>query len=143
VPNAAARLQAWAEAHGCAQGQWLGYQWDNPELSSLARAQYFVAVEAPGAIASGEVGCVDFPPMRVAEVEVRGDLWLEISALRFLYGSWLPHSGCEPDDHPCFEAWFGRPFAHGLEHFELRVQLPVVRGGGRTRASRSHHRRLS
>jgi len=25
-----------------------------------------------------------------------------------------------------FEAWNGRPFAHGMEHFELRVQLAVV-----------------
>jgi hypothetical protein len=25
-----------------------------------------------------------------------------------------------------FEAWNGRPFAHGMEHFELRAQLPIV-----------------
>jgi hypothetical protein len=25
-----------------------------------------------------------------------------------------------------FEAFKGRPFAHGTEHFELRAQLPIV-----------------
>ncbi len=31
----------------------------------------------------------------------------------------------EPDDQPALEAWAGRPFAHGFEHFELSCQLPV------------------
>jgi AraC family transcriptional regulator len=43
-----------------------------------------------------------------------------------LYRSWLPRSGYVPDHQPMFEAWNGEPFAHGLEHFELRVQLAVV-----------------
>ena len=28
---------------------------------------------------------------------------------------------------PAFEAWIGRPFAHGDRHFELACQLPVTR----------------
>jgi hypothetical protein len=31
-----------------------------------------------------------------------------------------------PDDQPGFEAWNGEPFAHGLEHFDLRMQVAVV-----------------
>jgi AraC family transcriptional regulator len=65
--------------------------------------------------------------MRVAEIEIAGTIDPELRALEWLYTTWLPHSGCVPDDQPCFEAWNGEPFAHGNEHFELRVQLPVVR----------------
>jgi hypothetical protein len=32
-----------------------------------------------------------------------------------------------PDDQPSFDAWRGRPFAHGREYFELAAQLPVRR----------------
>lgn len=32
VPRAAERMTAWAEARGLADGQWLGYMWDDPEL---------------------------------------------------------------------------------------------------------------
>jgi hypothetical protein len=32
-----------------------------------------------------------------------------------------------PDDQPAFEAFLGRPFAHGTEYFELHAQLPVRR----------------
>ncbi len=28
----------------------------------------------------------------------------------------------------CFEAWIGRPYAHGTEHFALHAQLPVRQG---------------
>jgi AraC family transcriptional regulator len=37
VPEAIARLMAWAEARGLADGQWLGYQWDDPETRRSCR----------------------------------------------------------------------------------------------------------
>ena len=51
----------------------------------------------------------------------------EMRAIDWLFKTWLPSSGHVPTDQPCFEAWIGRPFEHGLTHFELYVQMPVVR----------------
>ena len=127
VANATRRLITCAERHSLADGQWLGYQWDNPEITSLEDCQYHVAVEAERFVASGEVGRFRFPAMIVAQVEVRGGIDLELRALQWLYGTWLPRSGYVPDDQPGFEAWIGRPFAHGTEHFELYAQLPIKR----------------
>ncbi len=128
VPHAVERLVAWAERHGLAGGQWLGYQWENPELVALEDCQYHVAVEAERFTASGEIGRFRFKPMTVAQVEIFGGIDLEIRALHWIYGVWLPRSGYVPDDQPGFEAWIGRPFAHGMEKFHLHVQLPVRRG---------------
>jgi AraC family transcriptional regulator len=127
VIEAAERLVAWAEARGLADAQWLGYMWDDPEIVAVEDTRYDVAVEVTGAgiQPEGEVGVFDFPPMRVAQVAVRGGIDLEMRALDWLYGTWLPASGTEPDDQPCYEAWMGRPFAHGFEYFELFVQLPL------------------
>jgi AraC family transcriptional regulator len=122
------RLVAWAERHGLADGQWLGYQWDNPEITSLEDCRYHVAVEAERFVPRGEVGRFRFPPMTVAEVELRGGIDLVLRALQWLFGAWLPRSRFVPDDHPCFEAWIGRPFAHGMDHFEIHAQLPIRRG---------------
>ncbi len=128
VVEASERLVAWAEREGVADRPWYGYMWDDPEVVELADCRYDVAVEAQGVAPEGEVGRYAFPAMRVAEVTIRGGIELEMRALDWLFGTWLPTSGYVPDDQPCFEAWIGRPFAHGLEHFELRVQLPVRRG---------------
>ncbi len=127
VIDAVRTLIAWAERNNLADGQWLGYQWDDPEVTSLEDCRYYVAVEAERFTPKGEVGRSHLPPMTVAQVTLRGDLDLELRALRWLYGSWLPRSGYVPDDQPCFEAWIGRPFAHGLEYFELLIQLPIRR----------------
>jgi AraC family transcriptional regulator len=127
VVRATERLMAWAERHGFANRQWLGYQWDNPEITSLEDCQYYVAVEAERFTPKGEIGRFHFPPMVVAVVEIRGGLDLELRALQWLYGAWLPRSGFVPDDHPGFEAWCGRPFAHGADYFEIDIQLPLRR----------------
>lgn len=127
VQAAAGRLLAWATARGLADGQWLGYMWDEPEIVALADCRYDVAVVVEhGVEPTGEIGRYDFPPMRVAEVVLSGDLTLEARAFDWLYRTWLPGSGYVPDDQPAFEAWAGRPFAHGDAHFELACQLPVV-----------------
>ena len=47
VPQAVARLLAWAEARGLAGGQWLGYQWDDPEIVALDKCRYDMGVEVP------------------------------------------------------------------------------------------------
>lgn len=123
------RLMEWAERNGCSDGQWLGYQWENPEVTPLEQCRYHAAVECEKVVARGEVGKYRFPAMTVAQVEVKGDINLELRALYWLYGVWLPQSGYVPADQPGFEAWIGKPFAHGMEKFELNVQLPIRREG--------------
>lgn len=122
------RLMSWAETRGFSGNQWLGYQWENPELVPLEQCRYHAAVEADNFTPSGEIGRYRFPPMLVAQVEVKGDIHLVLRALQWLYGSWLPRSGYVPADQPGFEAWIGKPFAHGLTQFAIHIQLPIKRG---------------
>jgi AraC family transcriptional regulator len=127
VVRAVKRLLAWAESRNLADGQWLGYQWEDPEIVPLDKCRYDVGLEVPATTnANGEVSINTFPPCLIAEVDIAGSIDLELRALDWLYRTWLPSSGYAPAHQPGFEAWNGRPFAHGMEHFELRLQLPVV-----------------
>lgn len=128
VASAINQLMQWAERHGLADGQWLGYMWDNPEITAHQNCRYDIGLEAPKLTPRGEVSRIEFPAMQVAEIEIRGGIDLELRALDWLFGTWLPTSGFVPSEQPSFEAWIGRPFAHGTEWFEIFVQLPVVRG---------------
>lgn len=128
VLRAAKRLMAWADRHGLSDGQWLGYQWENPEITALKDCGYYIAVEAERFTPRGEIGRYRFPPMTVAQIEIRGGIDRELRALQWYYGSWLPRSRYVPDDQPGFEAFIGRPFGHGMEYFELYAQMPVKRG---------------
>lgn len=128
VRDAAERLMRWADARGISDGQWLGYMWDDPEIVALEKCRCDVGLEVSEVARGGEVGRIEFPAMQVAEVEVRGGIDLEMRALDWLFGTWRPPSGFVPTEQACFEAWIGRPFAHGTEHFELLLQIPVQRG---------------
>jgi AraC family transcriptional regulator len=87
VIKAIDRLMTWAERRGCADSQWLGYQWDNPEVTSLKHCRYYVAVVTEDFAPKGEIGRYQFPPMAIGEVEIRGDINLELRALQWFYGS--------------------------------------------------------
>jgi AraC family transcriptional regulator len=128
VVQAVKRLLAWAEARGLADGQWLGYQWEDPEIVPLEKCRYDVGVvvSAVPSGGQGEVSFTEFAPMLVAEIDIKGTIEVELRALGWLYRTWLPGSGYAPAHQPAFEAWNGRPFAHGMEHFEIRIQLPVI-----------------
>lgn len=127
VAQAADRLVAWAKQHGLEGGQWLGYQWEDPEIVPLEHCRYDVGLEIPADVGvGGDISVTTFPAMRVAELEIAGSVDLELRALDWLYKTWLPRSGFAPDHQPVFEAWNGLPFAHGYEHFELRIHLAVV-----------------
>ena len=125
VQAACERLLSWAMERELADGQWLGYMWEEPEIVAAANCRYDVALVVDDVEPTGDVGRFEFPPMRVAEVAVRGDLALEARAIDWLYKTWLPRSGYVPDDQPAFESWIGRPYAHGGEYFEIACQLPV------------------
>ena len=127
VEHAAERMVQWAEARGLAEGQWLGYMWDDPEIVALERCRYDVGLVVSEMTPEGEIGRIEFPAMQLAEVEVRGGIDLEMRALDWLFGTWLPASGFVPTDQPCFEAWLGRPFAQGKQRFELLLQIPIER----------------
>ena len=127
VDGASERLVAWAEARGLADGQWLGYMWDDPEIVAHDDCRYDVGLEVPDVTPDGEVGRFEFPAMTVAQIEVRGPIDLEQRAIDYMFRTWMPTEGYVPTDQPNFEAWIGRPFAHGFEHFEILAQFPVVR----------------
>ena len=87
----------------------------------------FTRVEVPQPFrADGEVGCVELAPMKVAQVEVRGGVDLEVRAIDWFYGTWLPSSRFVPDDQTSFEAFRGLPFSHGDDYFELDAEFPLV-----------------
>jgi AraC family transcriptional regulator len=131
VAAACARLVAWAKQRGLAGGQWLGYQWEDPEIVPLELCRYDVGLEIPATAAvDGDVSVTTFPAMTVAELDILGPIELELRALDWIYTTWLPQSGYVPAHQPGFEAWNGEPFAHGFTHFDIRVQIAVVDAAG-------------
>ncbi|MFY0449427.1 GyrI-like domain-containing protein [Xanthomonas codiaei] len=114
---------AWARDAGVAHHQWLGYLWDQPRLACTGDCRYDVAVEVTHGRPYGDIGLFRFPPMKVAEVVIRGDLQLEARAFTWLRTVWLPASGYLPADLPAFEAWLGLRTHTGTITSSLRASF--------------------
>jgi AraC family transcriptional regulator len=128
VVRAIERLVAWAEARDLADGQWLGYSWDDPEIVPLEKCRYDVGLEVPERTAAQDgVSMLDLPPLVMACVPIRGGVDLELRALDWIYGTWFPASGYVPAHQPSFEAWNGRPFADGFELFDIRIEIAITK----------------
>ncbi len=127
VFQAAKRFVTWAEDRGLADGQWLGYMWDDPEIVDPKDCRYDLGLVVDSIEPEGEIGAIEFPPMTVAQVELRGSIQDALRVLDWIFRTWLPNSRYVPADHPFFESMIGRPFQHGEEYFEIDVQIPVKR----------------
>lgn len=123
-----ARMTQWANDRGIADGEWLGIQWDDPEVVALEDCRYDVAVVVPADVRIGEgVSETTLPDMRIAEVAMAGDVEMELRAIDWLYRTWLPRSGYLPAELPGMEAWDGAPAAEADGTFRLRIVLPLQR----------------
>lgn len=83
---------------------------DDPNVTDPEKQRMSVAVNVPaGTKTDGEFGSMEIAAGNyvVARFELTSADFTE--AWNWLYGSWLPSSGYQPDDGPCFEMYAGQP----------------------------------
>lgn len=128
IGRAFERLYAWAGARAGFDPETpsFGIYYDDPESVPRhdLRSHAGLALDA-GEIAGDGIQVVELPTMRCASVVHQGDYATLEVAYRFLYRDWLPASGCEPDDHPCFEAYLNNPRECPPSRWRTRIYLPI------------------
>lgn len=96
---------------------------DNAEITAENRLRISVSlVVPPQTEVSGEVGKMTIEPGRyaVSRFRLSGSGFQE--AWSWIYGTWLPQSGYQPDDRPCFERYPEEP-KDGI--FTVDICVPV------------------
>jgi AraC family transcriptional regulator len=99
---------------------------DDPNVTDQSRLRTSVCISVPpGTAGSGEVGTMVVPGGRYACGHC------EITAAEFgpawnaLCGGWLPDSGYQPDDRPCFELCLNDPAQHPAHKHLVDLCIPV------------------
>ncbi len=95
---------------------------DSPEITEAAKLRLDVAVTVPeDTPVSGVIGkqVLGGGTYAVTRVKIRPEQYME--AWDSLMGDWLPGSGCQPDDRPCFEIMLNDPSTdpEGLHYVEI------------------------
>ena len=122
------RLMRWAGPRGYFPGGLgIGISWDNPTITPPERCRYDACVTVPDDVkGEGEVGVQTIPGGLYAVYHVRintdefGRVWNE------LMGEWLPQSGYQCDDRPCYEICRNNVETDPEHKWEVDVCCPIT-----------------
>lgn len=123
------RLMAWAGPRGLIrmpETKMLMVYYDDPELTDDSRLRTDVCITVPeGTETSGEVGSTIIPTgsYAVGRFEISPDRYQE--AWNVMYGTWLPESGYQPAEGPCYENMLNDPstYPEGKHIFEICIPV--------------------
>jgi len=129
VGEAFEKLMRWAGPRGLVQfpkTQMLGVYHDDPEITDSSRLRSSACITVPeGTEVEGEIGTMEVPGGKYAvarfelSAEQFGEAWDEVM------GKWLPESGYQPDDRPCYEVYLNDPKTHPQGKFIVDLCVPV------------------
>jgi AraC family transcriptional regulator len=123
------KLMQWAGPRGFLGGpdtQILAVYHDNPDVTDESKLRTSVCVSVPADTqAEGEIGRMSVPGGKyaVARFELM-DTEYE-AAWNHVMGEWLPQSGYQPDDRPCFERFLNNPEEHPQGKCIVDICVPV------------------
>jgi len=128
IGRAFEQAYAWCAARGLLgpESRSIGIYYDDarsvPREALRADAGIVVADDAE---VQGEARPVDVPAMLCASVLHKGPYAELERPYEFLYRTWLPKSGREPADHPCFEEYLNDPRELPPSEWLTRIYLPL------------------
>jgi AraC family transcriptional regulator len=123
------RIFAWAVGRGLIgpQTRSIGVYYDDPDAVPVAslRADAGLSV-APDVTVDGDLRVVEVPGGRHAVLHHKGPYAELNKAYRWLYREWLPKSGEQCADRPCFEEYLNNPRTLPPEEWLTDICLPLA-----------------
>lgn len=99
---------------------------DNPDITEDDKQRISVCVSVPAdTVTDGEIGKMTIPAGKyaIAHFEISPDRYGD--AWNAVYGGWMPESGYQPDDRPCFELYLNDPKQHPEGKHVVDIYAPV------------------
>jgi AraC family transcriptional regulator len=112
IARAFERVGAYAGAHGLVGPvtDFIGIYFDDPQTVPTAQLRSFAGISVDETVdGEGEFQIMQIPSGPVATLLFKGPYPELEQVYQHLYREWLPASGREPADHPCFERYLNSP----------------------------------
>ena len=123
------RLNAWAAGQGLAvaQSRSFGIYYDDPQSQPLAALRADACIEVPADLAlEAPLRRLQTPGGRCAVLEFVGPYAELDQAYQWLFSQWLPHSGEQPGDAPCFEEYLNDPRSVPPAQLRTAICIPLA-----------------
>lgn len=122
------RICSWAGSRGllAPETKLIAVYHDNPDVTDEGKLRVSICLTVPGdAKVDSEIGKmkIEGGAYAVAHFEINPDEYE--TAWNWVYGTWLPGSGYQPDDRPCFELYGPDPKEHPQGKHIVDICVPV------------------
>jgi len=129
IPQLWERFGRWLEAHGFhPPGRTtIGVTYDDPTVTAPEKYRYDACVVVPPDFQPDRlVNVMDIPGGTYAIAPFEGTARDILPVWMRVFAAWLPGSGYQPDDRPCYELYRGDPMVDGKARvFRCDLCLPV------------------
>lgn len=104
----------------------IGISFDNPCVTPADKCRYYACLNVDeGVIPPKGFGIIDLPAGQHAVSRYVGNGNNMAQAWNELYGLWLPTSGFEPEDSPCYDIYYETPEQNKEGNFVMDLCVPV------------------
>lgn len=128
IGQAFSRLARWAGPRGLTQenAHMLAIYHDNPDVTPVEKLRADACITVPeGTKVNRDIGLATLPGGTYAAAYVEIDDTQYGEAWNRLFSDWLPESGYQPDDRPCYELYLNDPRTHPQNKHILEICEPV------------------
>jgi len=123
-----AKLAAWAGQRGLfgPATRFLGISWDDPQITPADKLRYDAAITIGRPVEpEGEIGVTEIAGGEYATLLHKGPYETLGRSYQALLGGWLPASGRELRDVPCFELYLNSPQTARPEELLTLIHAPI------------------
>lgn len=106
--------------------KFISVYYDNPDITDEDKLRLDVCLSVPSdTVVNPPFGKMTMPKGKyaVCKMDIAMDEFQD--AWNFVYGEWLPQSGFQPDDRPCYENYLSSPGEHTPGRVILEIVVPV------------------
>jgi AraC family transcriptional regulator len=105
----------------------IGISFDDPGITPPDKCRYYSCLTIPADVQPPRgIGVLDIPAGRHAVYSFDGTREQIAGAYARLYREWLPESGWQPGDHPCYEIYSSSPDDDPEGRFVMDICMPVT-----------------
>lgn len=128
IAAAWSKIYSWASSNNLINGStiFIGVSFDNPEITPEEKCRYYACVSVPPETGVDKgIGKMDLPAGLYCVYRFKGEIKEIEKTYKDLYAGWLPASGYQPADHPCYEVYYKDPEKDPKGSVDMEIYLPI------------------
>jgi len=106
--------------------RFIGISLDDPDITPINKCRYYACITVPNDVTpQGEINILDIPETECAVYRIKGKEEEIKTAYNSLFKDWLPQSGYQPNEYPCYEIYYESADQNPGKKFDMDICLPV------------------